>query len=108
MISLRRKPEAERNLNMLLEQALAEIIDPSRFETSLDGAIACRPTVPTLNQLAGSSDRFAPVDLEALTLALAQLPESTITGKLGMEYASDPVVIAVMVGALRYVKRKDS
>jgi hypothetical protein len=78
MFSLRRKPDTERNLNVLLDQALAEI-DPSRFETSLDGAIACRPMVQTLNQLAGNSDRFAPVDLEALTLALAQLPESTIT-----------------------------
>jgi hypothetical protein len=108
MISLRRKPEAERNLNMLLEQALAEIIHPTRFETSLDGAIACRPMVQTLNQLAGNSDRFAPVDLAALTRALAQLPQSTITENLGKEYASDPVVMAVMVGALRYVKRKDA
>jgi uncharacterized membrane protein YciS (DUF1049 family) len=50
-------------------------------------------------------------DLEALTRALAQLPASTIAENLGMQYASDPVVIAVIaviVGALRYVKRKDS
>jgi hypothetical protein len=104
MFSLRRKPDAERNFSMLLDQALAEI-DPSRFETSLDGAIACRPVVQTLNQLAGNSDRFAAVNLEALTLALAQLPESTIIENLGK---SDPVVVAVIVGALRYVKRKDT
>ena|ERR1700719_4066647 len=107
MFSLRRKPDAERNLSGLLDQALAEI-DPSRFGTSLDGAIACRPMVQALNQLAGNSDRFAPVNLEALTLALAQLPESTIIENLGKEYASDPVVVAVTVGALRYVKRKDT
>lgn len=107
MFSLRRKPDAERNFSVLLDQALAEI-DPSRFETSLDGAIACRPVVQTLNQLAGNSDRFAAVNLEALTLALAQLPESTIIENLGKQYASDLVVAAVMVGALRYVKRKDT
>jgi hypothetical protein len=107
MFLLRRKPDAERNFSVLLDQALAEI-DPSRFETSLDGAIACQPVVQTLNQLAGNSDRFAAVDLEALTLALAQLPDSTIIENLGKEYASDPVVVAVMVGALRYAKRKDT
>jgi hypothetical protein len=107
MFSLRRKPGPETNINVLLDRALTEI-DPSRFETSLDGAIACRPIVQILNQLAGKSDRFAPVDLEALTLALAQLPESTIIENVGKECASDPVVIAVMVGALRYVKRKNS
>jgi hypothetical protein len=82
MFSLRRKPDAERKFSVLLAQALAEI-DPSRFETSLDGAIACRPVVQTLNQLAGNSGRFAAVNLEALTLALAQLPESTIIENLG-------------------------
>ena len=107
MFSLRRKPDPETNINVLLDRALTEI-DPSRFETSLDGAIACRPIVQILNQLAGKSDRFAPVDLKALTLALAQLPESTIIEDVGKEWASDPVVIAVMVGALRYVKRKNS
>src|SRR5450631_918398 len=107
MFSLRRKPGPETNINVLLDRALTEI-DPSRFETSLDGAIACRPIVQILNQLAGKSDRFAPVDLEALTLALAQLPESTIIENVGKECASDPVVIAVMVVALRYVKRKNS
>jgi|ERR1017187_9352235 hypothetical protein len=107
MFSLQRKPDAESNLNALLDRALAEL-DPSRFETALDGAIACRPMVQILNQLAGKADRFAPVDLEALTLALAKLPENTIIEKIGKEYASDPVVVAVMVGALRYVKRKNS
>src|ERR1700722_4635234 len=107
MFSLRRKPEPEHSLNVLLDQALAEL-DPMRFDTSLDGAIACRPKVQTLNELAGSADRFGPVDLDALTRALAQLPESTIAENLGTQYASDPVVIAVMVGALRYVKRKNS
>ena len=107
MFSLRRKPDAERNFSVLLDEALAKI-DPSRFETSLDGAIACQPVVQTLNQLAGNSDRFAAVDLEALTLALAQLPDSTIIENLRKECASDPVVVAVMVGALRYVKRKDT
>ena len=107
MFSLQRKPDAESNLNALLDRALAEL-DPSRFETALDGAIACRPKVQILNQLAGKADRFAPVDLEALTLALAKLPENTIIEKIGKEYASDPVVVAVMVGALRYVKRKNS
>jgi hypothetical protein len=62
--------------------------------------------VQTLNQLAGNSDRFAAVNLEAL--ALAQLPESTIIENLGKEYVSDLVVVAVIVGALRYVKRKDT
>ena len=107
MFSLRRKPEPEHSLNVLLDQALAEL-DPMRFDTSLDGAIACRPKVQTLNELAGKTDRFGPVDLDALTRALAQLPESTIAENLGTQYASDPVVIAVMVGALRYVKRKNS
>jgi hypothetical protein len=107
MFSLHRKPDAESNLDALLDRALAEI-DPSRFGTALDGAIACRPMVQILNQLAGKTDRFAPVDLEALTLALAKLPEKTIIEKIGKEYASNPVVIAVMVGALRYVKRKNS
>jgi hypothetical protein len=107
MFSLQRKPDAESNLNALLDRALAEL-DPSRFETALDGAIAYRPMVQILNQLAGKADPFAPVDLEALTLALAKLPENTIIEKIGKEYASDPVVVAVMVGALRYVKRKNS
>jgi hypothetical protein len=107
MFSLRRKPDAERNFSVLLDEALAKI-DPSRFETSLDGAITCQPVVQTLNQLAGNSDRFAAVDLEALMLALAQSPESTIIENLGKECASDLVVVAVMVGALRYVKRKDT
>jgi len=107
MFSSRRKPDAERNLSGLLDQALAEI-DPSRFGSSLDGAIACRPMVQALNRLAGNSDRFAPVNLAALTFALAQLPESTIIESLGKEYASDPVVVAVTVGALRYVKRRDT
>jgi hypothetical protein len=97
---LQRKPDAESNLNALLDCAL-EQLDSSHFDTSLDGAIACRPKVQILNQLAGQSDRFAPVDLRALTLALAQLPEQTIIGNIGKELASDPVVIAVMVGALR-------
>jgi hypothetical protein len=104
---VQRKPEAESNLNALLDRALEEL-DPSRFETALDGAIACRPIVQTLNQLAGQPDRFAPVDLEALTSALAQLPEKSSIEKIGREVASDPVVVAVMVGALRYVKRKNS
>jgi hypothetical protein len=102
MFSLQRRPD-----DALLDRVLAEI-DPSLFETPLDGAIACRPMVQSLNQLAGKADRFAPVDLEALTLALAPLPEQTITEKIAKEYASDPVVIAVVVGALRYVKRKNS
>jgi hypothetical protein len=81
----------------LLDRALAEI-DPSCFDTSLDGAIACRPKVQILNQLVGQPDRFAPVDLEALTLTLAQLPERTMIEDIGKDLASDPVVIAVMVG----------
>jgi hypothetical protein len=40
MFSLRRKPDPETNINVLLDWALTEI-DPSSFETSLDGAIAC-------------------------------------------------------------------
>ena len=104
---VQRKPEAESNLNALLDRALEEL-DPSRFETALDGAIACRPIVQTLNQLAGQPDRFAPVELAALTSALAQLPEKSSIEKIGREVASDPVVVAVMVGALRYVKRKNS
>jgi hypothetical protein len=101
------KPDPESNLNALLDRALAEI-EPSRFDTTLDGAIACRPKVQILNQLAGQPDRFAPVDLEALTLALAQLPERTTIEDIGKDLASDPVVTAVMMGALRYVKRKNS
>jgi hypothetical protein len=84
MFSLRHKPDTESNLNVLLDRALAEI-DPSRFETALDGAIVCRPMVQNLNQLAGKSDQFAPVDLEALTLALAQLPESAVIEGLRKE-----------------------
>jgi hypothetical protein len=104
---LQPKPDAESNINVLLDRALDQL-DPSRFETSLDGAIACRPIVQILNQLAGQPDRFAPVDLEALTSALAQLPEKSSIEKIGQELASDPVVVAVMVGALRYVNRKHS
>jgi hypothetical protein len=103
---LQPKPDAESNINVLLDRALDQL-DPSRFETSLDGAIACRPIVQVLNQLAGQPDRFAPVDLEALTSALAQLPEESSIEKIGQELASDPVVVAV-VGALRYVNRKSS
>jgi hypothetical protein len=43
-----------------------EQLDPLRFDTSLDGAIAPRAIVETLNQLAGQPDRFALVDLPAL------------------------------------------
>lgn len=103
----KRKPDAERNINVLLDRAL-EQLNPSRFETSLDGAIACRPIVQSLNQLAGQPDRFAPIDLQALTSALAQLPVRSSIDNITKELASDPVVVAVMVGALRYVKRKDS
>ena len=39
---------------------------------------------------------------------MCQLPESTIIENLGKEYASDPVVVAVTVDALRYVKHKDT
>lgn len=104
---LQPKPEPESNLHALLDRALAEI-DPSRFATTLDGAIACRPIVQILNQLAGQQDRFAAVDLKALTQALAQLPEQAMIENIGKDLASEPVVIAVMVGALRYVKRKNS
>jgi hypothetical protein len=107
MFSLRRRPDPERNLHALLDQALMKI-DPSRFSTSIDGATACRPMVQALNRLAGSTDRFGPVSLEALTFALAQLPERAITETLAKQYATDPVVTAVMAGALRYVKRKDT
>ena len=99
MFSLRRKSDPERNLHALLDQALTRI-DPSRFDTSIDGAITCRPMAQALNRLAGSSDRFAPVSLEALTFALAKLPQRTIAETLADEYATDPVVTAVMAGAL--------
>lgn len=64
--------------------------------------------VQALNRFAGSSDRFAPVSSEALTFALAKLPQRTIAETLANEYATDPVVTAVMAGVLRYVKRKDT
>jgi hypothetical protein len=57
---------------------------------------------------AGSSDRFAPVGLEALSFALAKLAQRTIAETLANEYATDPVVTAVLAGALRCVKRKDT
>jgi hypothetical protein len=87
----------------LLDRALGQL-DPSRFDASLDGAIACRPIVETLNQLAGQPNRFAPVDLKAL--ALAQIPDKSGVEKILRDLASDPVVVAVAVGALRYVNRK--
>jgi hypothetical protein len=91
---LQRNPGPESNINVLLDRAL-EQLDPSRFDTPLDGAIACRPIVETLNQLAGQPDRFAPVDLTALTLALAQLQEKSGVDKILRDLASDPVVVAV-------------
>jgi hypothetical protein len=81
---------------------------PLRFDTSLDGAIACRPIVETLNQLAGQPNQFAPFDLKALTLALAQIPDKSGVEKILRDLASDPVVVAVAVGALRYVNRKNA
>jgi hypothetical protein len=79
---------------------------PSRSSTQrdlklLDGAIACRPIVGTLNQLAGQPDRFAPVNLDALTSALAQLAEKSSIENIGREVASNPVVLAVMLSARR-------
>jgi hypothetical protein len=104
---VQRKPDHERNINALLDRAFEEL-DPTRFETPLDGAIARRPIVGTLNQLAGQPDRFAPVNLDALTSALAQLAEKSSIENIGRELASNPVVLAVMLGALQYVKRKNS
>jgi hypothetical protein len=85
----------------LLRESIHRALTPR-----LTAQIACRPMVQALNRFAGSSDRFAPVSLEALTFAQAKLPQRTIAETLANEYATDPVVTAVMAGAVRYIKRR--
>src|SRR6266436_8006154 len=53
-----------------------------------------------------STQPVAAVNLEALRSALAQVAEKSSVENIAREVASNPVVLAVMVGALRYVKRR--